>query len=227
MRKLLTWLLAAGSLGLSQAARAQYYGGHHCHCCCCCPQRDTTTLTERTNRTGFLMGATVPVDANGVAYGGGFLEITHAVRPRLSVGGYLLFTAHRASASSYGYEATAPAVGLSALAGSLRYQLLNTRRWRAEALGAAGLGGVELVDRDQQVYYSNSRNSGTKAATVAFRVHPLGQAGLGVSYKLARDFWLTSRVDYTHLAWSSGLGEPGEFSYWSASVGVAVPWGWH
>ncbi|RZK16082.1 MAG: hypothetical protein EOO56_20990 [Hymenobacter sp.] len=154
------------------------------------------------------------------------MEVGRALRPRLTVGGSFGFLAHQASADTYGYEATAPAVGVYALAGSGRYQLLNARRWRVEALGSLGVGAVQLVDRDQQVPVRTKYGYSTRPATVAFRVHPLAEVGVGTTYKLAREFWLTSRLSYTSLALSSGLGAPGEFSYWQLSVGVAMPWGY-
>ncbi|MGI4870788.1 MAG: hypothetical protein ACRYFX_06355 [Janthinobacterium lividum] len=234
MKPLFRWLLLLGCLALGRPAQAQFnpmlypwlYSGatyQHCHCCCCCHQRDTTTVTEHNNRWGVLSGPTLLLDRQGRAHGGVFLEVGRAVSPRLTVGGYLLVSANREATSSYGTEATAPAVGLHALSGTVRYQLLNSRRWRVETLAGLGLGAVQLVDRDQQII---NPKGGSYAATVAFRVHPLAEVGLGTSWKVARDFWLTSRASYTNLALSSGLGEPGEFSYWNVSVGAAMPWGW-
>lgn len=224
MKKLVTWLLFIASLALGQAARAQYYGGHHC--CCCCHSRDTTTLTERTNRVVWLIGPTLLASADGRARGGGFMELGAAVGPRLTVTGHLMLSANRASADNFGTEATAPAYGLHALTGRARYQLLNAHRWRVETLVGLGLGAVQVVDRDQQVYYSTSRGSGTYAATVAFRVQPLAEAGLSASWKVAREFWLTSQATYAQPALSGGLGAASNFSYWNASVGATIPWGY-
>lgn len=223
MKQTLFWVLLLAGFGLSRAAQAQYH--HSSRHCCCCP-RDTASTTERTNRTALLLAPTLALDAGGQARGGVYLEVGRALRPRLTVGGSFVFLAHRASPDNYGYEATAPAVGVYALAGSGRYQLLNARRWRVEALGSLGVGGVQLVDRDQQVPIRTKYGYDTRPATVAFRVHPLAELGVGTTYKLAREFWLTSRLSYSRLAWSSALGAPGEFSYWQVSVGAAVPWGY-
>lgn len=233
MKQLRLWLVLLASLTWAQLTRAQVspalyaHASHgcHCHCHCCCGH-DTTTITEHNNRTAFSLGVAVPVDGNGLAHVGGFIEVGRAIGPRLTAGGYLMASSNRASASNYGFEATAPAYSLHELTGTLRYQLLNSRRWRVDALGGLGVGAVQLVDRDQQVYGQGKYGTTHYAATVAFRVHPLAEVGLGTSYKVARDFWLSSRVSYTSLALNSGLGTPGEFSYWAVSLGATMPWGW-
>ncbi|RZL04721.1 MAG: hypothetical protein EOO62_20655 [Hymenobacter sp.] len=231
MPRILTWLILLGALVASRSLRAQVLPVatlvHHHHCCCCsCCHRDTTAATELNNRTLGLLGATIATGQAGTMYGGE-LEIGRAVAHRLTIGGRAVLTARRASATNYGYDATAPATNYYSLAFSTRYQLLNARHWRLEALGGLGLGAVDLVDRDQQVPNTGRYASTTHPASVAVGLHPLLEAGAGITYKLRRDFWLSSRLGYAYLPGTGALGEAGEFSHWQATVAVVVPWGRH
>jgi hypothetical protein len=194
----------------------------HCHCCC---HRDTTSTTERTNRVAFLMGPTLLLDGPGRVRGGASIEVGGSVVPRLTVSGHLMMSLNRAS-GSLGTAATAPAYGLHSFTGRARYQLLNGPRWRVEGLAGLGAGAVWLVDRDQQVYTQGRYGETKHAATVAFRVHPLAEIGLSGSWKVGREFWLSSQASYAQAAFGNSLGTPGDFSYWSLSVAATMPWGY-
>ena len=234
MKKRLSALLVCCGILLSWPAQAQfnpalypllYQSGHSCRCHCCC-HHDTTTNTERTNRVAFLMGPTLLLDQQGRARVGAFIEVGSIVAPRLTMSGYLMMSANRASANNFGTAATAPAYGLHSLTGRARYQLLNGRRWRVEGLAGLGAGAVWVVDRDQQVHNQGRYGDTSHAATVAFRVNPLAEVGLSGSWKVGREFWLTSQASYAQQVFGNDLGTPGDFSYWSLSVAAAMPWGY-
>lgn len=225
MKQLAFWLLFLAAAGTGRAARAQFspwmYYGHSSG------RPDTAAITEHRNPVAFLVGPALLVGQNGLVHGGGYLEVGRALSPRLTASGYLLAGFNQATNNAYGTGATAPALGRYTLAGSLRYQLLNTRRWRLEALGSLGATEIVLVDRDQQVPGRGRYANTTHATIVGDDTHPVLEAGASTSYKLTRQLWLTSRLSYNYLALGSSLSEPGEFSYWLASVGIALPWGRH
>ncbi|NML67106.1 hypothetical protein HHL22_18015 [Hymenobacter sp. RP-2-7] len=235
MKHLLTLLaVAAAGPALAQTApvatdslpRRTAHHGRHCPCCCHCLHHKRL-LTEQTNRLALLASLGATTDREGRAYAGFGVEIGRAVAPRLTVGGRGWLSAARSSATNYGYDATRPALSIQTLTGNVRYQLLNTQRWRLEAVGSLGAGAVQLYDRDQTVVSYGQYGRSEHAATVFLSVHPLLEGGAGLTYKVGREFWLSSRLGYQYLPGTSGLGAAGEFSGWQASLSATVPWGWH
>ncbi len=228
MKQPLVKILLLLGLSGSRAAQAQFNSiffqptSRHCPCCCC--PRDTSTTTERTNHVALLMGPMLLRDGQGRARAGAHIEVGTSVAPRLTLSGHLMMSINRAS-GSLGTAATAPAYGLHSLTGRARYQLLNSPHWRVEGLAGLGAGAVWLVDRDQQVYTRGRYGDNSHSATVAFRVHPLAEVGLSSSWKIGREFWLTSQASYAQAAFGNSLGTPGDFSYWSLSVAATMPWG--
>lgn len=215
--------LAGTFPALAQQAPANSPLPRYRHCPCC--RHDTTTVTQHNNRTNFLAGLGVGSDQRGRAYVGIGLEAGHAFTPRLTVGGRGWLSFPRNSASNYGYDAGAPALAIHSLAGAVRYQFLDARRWRLEAVGSLGAGAVQLYDRNQTVVSYSRYGRTEQAATVFFSVHPLVEGGAGLTYKAGRQFWLSTRLSYQYLPGTGGLGTAGEFSGWQASVYATMPWG--
>lgn len=234
MNNLLRWLGLFWGVGVGGAVQAQgvyplLYASSHCCCCARCYKgnsRDTVATTELSNRLAFFLGPVLLHDSHGTPYGGGDLEVGYAVRPRLTLGGHGTITGHTASVSNYGYEATRPAVALYDLAATARYQVLNARRWRLEVLAGPGLGVATLVDRDRLVPGQGRYANTYHPALVTFAVYPQLEAGVGLTFKLRRDFWLNSDMRYVQQPLAGRFGAPTAFSHWALRVGISAPWGY-
>ena len=213
-------MLFVGLPGTIISAAAQCHGGGHSHGHH--GSGKPVIRTEDTNRWGFRLGALLALDGQKTLFGGAGLESTYFVGTHLQVGGRLAFTNAAATPTNFGYDATGPTLSFANLGVELRYMLSNTHRWRLDALGGPGLNSYNLADHDRQV---TTTCGCTSDAPVAYNARPLFNAGLGLTYKLWRELWLTSEVRYARLLESAPFGATALQSQWQWSVAVALPSG--
>ena len=184
-----------------------------------------------THRTYLVLGPTVLLADDGRVYFGGDWAMGRLVSRRLAIGGTLSIGGRRAVATSYGYQAKAPAVGIYCLEASTRYALANTPQCRIELLNGLGYGAVGLFDRDRLVATTTTSRTGStttsyQPARVALNEQWLLETGVAVTGKLGRGAWLTGQMSRRQLLGHSTFGPAAGFSHWACTVGVGLPYGW-
>lgn len=183
------------------------------------------------HRTYLVLGPTVLLADDGRTYFGADWAMGRLVSRRLAIGGTLSIGGRRAVATTYGFRATAPAVGIYSLEISSRYALANTPQYRIELLNGLGYGAVGLFDRDRMVTTTTTNRYGgtttsSQPARVALNEQWLLETGFAIVGKLGRGVWLTAQVSRRQLLGSRTFGPPAGFSHWACTVGVSLPYGW-
>ena len=150
------------------------------------------------------------------------MESTYFVGRYLQVGGRLAFTNAAATPTNFGYEATGPVLDFVNLGAEVRYMFRNNQRWRLDALGGPGLNIYGLADHDRQI----TSKCGCKSdAPVAASTRPMVNVGLGLTYKLWQELWLTSDLRYVHLLGNAPFGAVALQSQWQLSLVLTMPSG--
>ena len=183
------------------------------------------------HRTYLVVGPTVLLADDDRTYFGADWAMGRLVSRRLAIGGTLSIGGRRAVATSYGYQATSPAVGIYSLEFSTRYALANTPQYRFELLNGLGYGAVGLFDRDRMVATTTTARNGStttsyQPARVALNEQLLLETGFAATGKLGHGAWLTAQFSRRQLLGSRTFGPAAGFSHWACSVGVSLPYGW-
>lgn len=179
----------------------------------------------------FLLGPTVLFADDGRTYFGADIGAGGLVSRRLAIGGTLSIGGRRNIATNYGYQATAPEVGLYSLQASTRLTLADASFCRLELLNGIGYGAACLFDRDRTAQTTTrTRTGGTITSSQPLRValseHLLLEAGLGLTVKLKHGPWLTAQFSRRQFMGSPEFGGPNGFSHWIGTIGVSLPNGW-
>lgn len=177
-----------------------------------------------------LLGPTVLFADDGRTYFGADFELGGLVSRRLAIGGTLSIGGRRNS-TNYGYQATAPEVGLYSLQASTRLTLADASFCRLELLNGIGYGAACLFDRDRTAAVTTrTRNGGTTTSYQPLRIalseHLLLEAGLGLTFKLGRGPWLTAQFSRRQFMGSPEFGGANGFSHWVGTIGISLPNGW-
>jgi hypothetical protein len=183
------------------------------------------------HRTLLMLGPTVLLADDDRTYFGADWAMGRLVSSRLVIGGTLGIGGRRAVATAYGYQATAPAVGIYSLEFSTRYALANTPQYRFELLNGLGYGAVGLFDRDRMVATTTTTRNGStttsyQPARVALNEQLLLETGFAATGKLGHGAWLTAQFSRRQLLGSCTFGPAAGFSHWACSVGVSLPYDW-
>ncbi|AMR27730.1 hypothetical protein A0257_11910 [Hymenobacter psoromatis] len=178
-----------------------------------------------------LLGPTVLFADDGRTYFGVDFGVGGLVSRRLAIGGTLSISGRRNIATNYGYQATAPEVGLYSLQASTRLMLADAAFCRLELLNGIGYGAACLFDRDRTVQTTTRTSTGgtitnSQPLRVALSEHLLLEAGLSLTFKLWRGPWLTTQFSRRQFMGSSEFGGPNGFSHWIGTIGVSLPNGW-
>lgn len=212
--------LGLGLLSTISPAAAQCHGGHsggHSHGG---SHGGSVRHAGDDNRWGLQLGWLLALDGQKTLYNGPLLESNYFVGAHLQVGGRVAFTMSAATPTNFGYEATGPIISFAHIGPTLRYMLGDNQRWRLDALGGAGLNSYNLADNDRQV---TNKCGCTSAASVAYSTRPMFDAGLGLTYKLWRELWLTSNLRYAQVLGSAPFGSAALQSQWQLSMALTLP----
>ena len=232
MKTTLTLLALLSTVSfVPQGAQAQCHGAyfpvyayHRSH------QYDSCAVKKPfvPSRIGGSIGLLGVSDRAGTPYLGMDAEAHYWLLPRWSAGLRGSFTGEMpvASASTEVYaNAAQPRLLLFSATWNNQLLLAETTRWRLAAEVGAGLGGVNLYDKAQQVQQSGQRCGCTTAKRLDTAMAPVTELGLAATYKLRRvdGPWLTVRGGYRQWYASAPFGTPDQFSAYLLSVGVSVP----
>lgn len=231
---LLAGLAGLGGLGVAPAnaqchSHVGYFNYHRA-----ASKRDSCKVEKpfQPGRIGAFMGLLGTRDRSGTSYLGGDLEGSYFLTPRWSTGLRGTFTGPaRIPAPSPGiYEgAGRPQAEIFSLTWSNALLLADRPRWRVGVLAGAGIGWVNLRDKDQQVTVQNQGRCGCQSATRSKLLdttwNPMSEIGLAATYKprTADAPWLTVRGQYRTWYGEVPFGSPGQFSHYLLSVGLTLP----
>ena len=184
----------------------------------------------QTHHMYLMLGPTMLVADDSRTYFGADWAMGGLVSRRLAIGGTLSIGGRQAVTTAYGFQATAPAVGIYGLEASSRFALANTSQYRLELLNGLGYGAVGLFDRDRMVATTTTTRTGTttsyQPARVALNEQWLLETGIAITGKVGSGAWLTGQVSRRQLLGSRIFGPPAGFSHWACTVGVSLPYGW-
>ncbi len=177
-----------------------------------------------------MLGPTVFFADDGRTYFGADAGMGSWVSRRLAIGGTLSISGRRRIDTNYGYQATAPMVGLYSLQASTRVLLADAPRCRLDLLNGIGYGATGLFDHDRVAAVVTHTRTGTVTSYQPLRValseHLLLEAGLGLTFKVSRNTWLVAQLSRRQLVGSPKFGAPDGFSHWVGTVGITMPNGW-
>lgn len=230
-------LLFSGLAGLSLApAKAQCpsYVGYLYHHHRASAKRDSTKVEKpfQPGRIAAFAGLLGLRDRRGNNYLGGDLEVSYFLTPRWSSGLRGTFTgpARTPATPAGNYEgAGRPQVEAFSLTWSNALLLVDRPRWRLAALTGAGIGWLNLRDKDQPVTVRGQGRCGCQNATRSKLLdttwNPVSEIGLAATYKprAADAPWLTVRGQYRTGYGEVPFGGPDQFSHYLLSVGVSLP----
>lgn len=195
-------------------------------------KRDSCAVKKpfEPGRIGAFVGLMGLRDRSGTNYLGSDLEGSYFLTPRWSSGLRGTFTGPARSPvlSPGSYEgAGRPQAEVISLTWSNSLLLVDRPRWRLAALAGAGIGWLNLRDKDQQVpVRGKSGQCGcTQAKIIDTTWNPVSEIGLTATYKLraANAAWLTMRGQYRTWYGEVPFGGPDQFSHYLLSVGVSLP----
>jgi hypothetical protein len=222
-------LLSACGLGASQSAQAQCHYMYvpvvqrHCH------HSDSCAVSKPLvpGRWAAYMGVLGLADRSGTPYVGGELAGGYWLRPRWSTGLRGTITGEMPARTSI--EASQPLVSqprvqLYSVTWSNNLLLTDGPTWRLALQAGAGLGGLNLYDKAQQVPVKGSCGC-TTAKKIASTTAPVTEIGLAATYKLrGKDApWLTLHGGYRQWNGLVPFAAVNQFSAFVLSVGVSLP----
>ncbi|MCI1189775.1 hypothetical protein MON38_20320 [Hymenobacter sp. DH14] len=183
------------------------------------------------SRFGAYIGVLGLRDRRGTPFAGLDLEGSYYLTPRWGSGLRATLTGQMPAGAlpvaHYG-ESVRPSLQMFSATWSNSLLLLDQPRWRVAVLGGAGVGWLNLRDRNQQVPSQSStyRSCGcTESKLLETAASPLTEVGLSATYKLKGKNapWLTMRGQYRQWYGTVPFGTPNQFSHYLLSVGVSLP----
>ena len=228
-------ILLAGAFGSAFTVQVQaqcFSPGYHAYSRARTP-RDSCAVVKpfQPGRLGGYVGLLNLLDHHGTYYFGMDLDAYYFLTPRWGSGLSGTFTGRMLAnvavpAAAYG-EIGRPLLELFSATWSNSLLVADQPRWRLALLGGAGVGWVNLRDKDQQVPRRGSHGdcACTESKLLDTAWGPVTDMGLGVTYKLRGPDapWLSVRGEYRQWYGSEPFGAPNQFSQDLLSVGLSVP----